>query len=414
MSLKVNDGIAPPSPAERDLEAAARQSAPNDTSPQRESLTKSWKERIGLCLLFLLAVAGLVGNLLIPSLLVEKRFLRQRILLAGHPAIEACKQVSEALPFFIGEDGIIPLTSERSWAIHIRENIVLERLARLLHLIPSEIYCISLGDLGGGVDERPRRASEHGTNLGVKWPVLALSAPRTEVESGRVVLFPDFEAMRGYNYYFEQVDQANMPAFRERLSRIHWRGSTTGGSYATVDDFRRSTRVRFIDYVNEHEEIKRISDVGFTAYVQFATPEIEATFARRYPLAPGIGVSRAVENKYLMDLDGNANAYSRLAWSLYSGSLVLKVRSEFMQWFYPKLKDGVNYLSINEDFSNLKERFDWAEANPDLAETITRNARELVKEVFSSEAIDAAIVEAFRKAANSSRLLRTSEYGRAP
>jgi len=416
---QLQGGILHPGPVERDVEAAAL--APSQSTPHSsrrltyvKTLATRWKEKIGLFFLFVLAIVGLVGNLLTPRLLVENRFLRHRILLAGHPVIGACTQIREAVPFFIGEDGVIPLTLERSWTLRFRESIVLEKLANLSHLIPSEVYCICLGDLGVGIDKRMRRASSvHGLKMLLEWPVLALSAPRTEVESGRVVLIPDFEAMEGHKRLFDQVDHAKAPAFRERLSRIHWRGSTTGLHYATVEDFRRSTRVRFMDYVNEHEEVRRVSDVGFTAYVQFATPELKATFASRYPLVPGKSVSEAVKNKYLLDLDGNANAYSRLAWSLYSGSLVLKVRSEFMQWFYPKLKDGVNYLSINEDFSNLKERFDWAEANPDLAETITRNARELVKEVFSSEAIDAAIVEAFRKAADSSRMLRINE-GRHP
>jgi hypothetical protein len=47
------------------------------------------------------------------------------------------------------------------------------------------------------------------------------------------------------------------------------------------------------------------------------------------------------------------DAIQRLSSELGMNSVILLVKSNYYTWFMPFLKEGVHYVSVNEDLSNL-------------------------------------------------------------
>jgi hypothetical protein len=50
--------------------------------------------------------------------------------------------------------------------------------------------------------------------------------------------------------------------------------------------------------------------------------------------------------QFQLDIDGEVSAWDALRWKLLSGSLVIKLKSHWKQWFYDSLIPGVHYVEI--------------------------------------------------------------------
>ena len=73
--------------------------------------------------------------------------------------------------------------------------------------------------------------------------------------------------------------------------------------------------------------------------------------------------------KYIIHVDGNVNAY-RLLTTMMTGSLILKVQSEYTSWVEHLIEPEVHYLHVKPDLSDLITQIEWCERNPDLAKKI--------------------------------------------
>jgi hypothetical protein len=101
--------------------------------------------------------------------------------------------------------------------------------------------------------------------------------------------------------------------------------------------------------------------------------------------------------KYIIHIDGNVNAY-RLLTSFFTGSLILRVKSNYTSWFdhliysydiYNSSSTTANthYIWIKEDFSNLLEVIEWCLKNDDKCKEIAQNALEFAKDKSRKEYI---------------------------
>jgi hypothetical protein len=89
--------------------------------------------------------------------------------------------------------------------------------------------------------------------------------------------------------------------------------------------------------------------------------------------------------KYQLDIDGVTNSWGSLIWKLQSGSIVLKQESIWEQWYHYKLQPFVHYIPIANDFSNLRERYEWCESHPETCKEIIHNARQFAKHELTYE-----------------------------
>ena len=89
-----------------------------------------------------------------------------------------------------------------------------------------------------------------------------------------------------------------------------------------------------------------------------------------YKLSP----KKQSEYKYIVHVDGHVSAF-RLSLELSMGSVILLVKSPWKIWYRDLLIDGVHYVSVKEDLSDLIQKIKWCRDNDAECETIANNAR---------------------------------------
>jgi hypothetical protein len=98
---------------------------------------------------------------------------------------------------------------------------------------------------------------------------------------------------------------------------------------------------------------------------------------------------RYLKQKFVVDIDGNSNSWSGLFFALYGGSCVLKVASVegYRQWYYDSLQPWRNYVPIEKDLSDFREKIDWLRRNDREAEQIAARGQELAARITLENAI---------------------------
>ena len=116
-------------------------------------------------------------------------------------------------------------------------------------------------------------------------------------------------------------------------------------------------------------------------YINFIKPK-KLNFGK----ADYFPMSQQTKYKYLLDIEGNVSAY-RLAFILASGSLVLKVDSQYKIWFSNLLEPWVHYVPVKNDLSDLAQQITWCKQNDKECKKIAINAQNLVKKYINEENI---------------------------
>jgi hypothetical protein len=89
-----------------------------------------------------------------------------------------------------------------------------------------------------------------------------------------------------------------------------------------------------------------------------------------------------VNYKYILDVDGNACTWDATAWKLNSGSVIMKTKSPWRQWFYDDYIPWVHYIPIADDFSDLQEKYHWCEDHPVECERMIVRCKDLFQKTF--------------------------------
>jgi len=89
-----------------------------------------------------------------------------------------------------------------------------------------------------------------------------------------------------------------------------------------------------------------------------------------------------IQYRYILDIDGNASTWDATAWKLNSGSVIMKSESAWTQWFYNEYQPWSHFVPLNEDFSDIQEKFKWCESHPDECQTMINNCKKLFQKVY--------------------------------
>lgn len=198
---------------------------------------------------------------------------------------------------------------------------------------------ISLGDLGDGPDRQICFSSDDPDHL----------------------LIPDpmFLESNGYNTVRREARGATA-GFEERRPVAYWRGGLTGMA-DTFETIMQLPRVQLCLLAKEHAAF----DAKLTDLAQFGPwlPHLEWMLEGLDTLGPREPVSHNLLYRYLIDVDGNSNSWPGLFCKLLAGGLVLKVRSRFQQWYYPRL-DAEPHVIWVDAIEDLPGAVDRALADP--------------------------------------------------
>jgi len=226
------------------------------------------------------------------------------------------------------------------------------------------------------------------------WPLMSFSSVSDLVDNEHVILMPDFEAANGYKPLFGHIDYVidNFP-WSSKVAKMFFRGSATG-SNPEITNIYDVPRIKFLELTKNMSFV----DAGLSSYTEWQwNPEVLKEVKKKFPLKNFIKPDASLHYKYMLDINGNSCSLSRMAWILYSNSLLMKQQSNKVQWYYHKLLPYVHYLPIAEDFSNIEQQYAWAESHQAEVVAMTRNANQFATQVFSEAAVDLATIDAFKR-----------------
>lgn len=207
-----------------------------------------------------------------------------------------------------------------------------------------------------------------------------------------VRLIPDLYYFMAGGY--EGFDPELEP-WQNRRPSLVWRGSSTGLIWQTLsmlDDLPRYRMCKLVERLGDR------ADVGLTELVQAANPQeaelIHERVTREGLLKPYVPMTEMARHRYILDIDGNSNSWNFMQ-KLRLGCCVLRVESEWHQWFSDRLIAWKHYVPVASDLSDLIERAEWCFANPVECAAIAERGRKFAFDMKFAEEMSRAAITVF-------------------
>jgi hypothetical protein len=205
------------------------------------------------------------------------------------------------------------------------------------------------------------------------------------------ILIPDsgFVISKAYEETRDFYKKNNVP-WEAKKPIVFWRGTTTGTSPTGL--WRDLQRIKLCA-IAQNSINQNLFDIGLSGIVQLSKQDSIQIKKLGY-LKQFVPVRLTNSYKYLVDIDGNSNAWSALFEKLLSGSVVLKVASpnNFRQWYYDELIPWVNFVPIDSDMSDLVEKVHWLHKNDDEARKIGENGASLANKLTYERELNRACI----------------------
>ena len=123
-------------------------------------------------------------------------------------------------------------------------------------------------------------------------------------------------------------------------------------------------------------------------------PELEKMGA----IGPRANEDENLFYRYMVDIDGNSNAWSGYFLKLLTGSPTIKLKSKFRQWYYDRLEPNVHFFAIDDLEADLPAAIERMMADDEGAKAMGERARTIV-ETMTLDSEFPVFAAAFEKAA---------------
>ena len=178
----------------------------------------------------------------------------------------------------------------------------------------------------------------------------------------------------------------------QKTIKAVFRGGPSGCGYTAETNQRLKLLTFDFKYLN-----KELLDIGLTSQnklidsksIKFDPVNGIGMLNTNIKSAGFISIKEQSNYKYIIHVDGNVNAY-RLLTTMRTGSLILRVKSEYTSWFDHLIKPNVHYILINADLSNLEERIQWCIENDKKCEVVAKNSLS-----FATTMLDETIIKKY-------------------
>jgi hypothetical protein len=226
-------------------------------------------------------------------------------------------------------------------------------------------------------------------------------------------LIPDnvFIPTEGYRHLKRELAQ-NVTDWSQRVPVAFWRGATTGQIVDPSRGWRSLQRVRLCELSQLHPEL---IDAGLSAIVQ-CPADVAAEIRNLGLLKDYFPADKLQAYRYLIDVDGNSNAWGGLFERLLTGSPVLKIASPrgYQQWYYDRLRPWHHYVPVAADLSDLVSKIQWLIEHDTQARRIGENGRALAYSIDYEAELDSAVdtVAAAFRAYSAAHMAALNDDGR--
>ncbi len=216
-------------------------------------------------------------------------------------------------------------------------------------------------------------------------------------------LLPDSFLMREYwAHLTTRILQANAKFLWEnKEKKIFWRGATTGWDRKkpylhknyNIQNLENIPRLNLVLYSKLYPDL---IDAEFVFYNQI-TPNKDGSSLKtllhiisgnKHKFAAFTDEKDHLKYKYLISLDGNTCAWSRVPWIMLSNSVLMKQETDNIEWFYSALKPYVHYIPVDERLLELFSKLDWMKHNDVQIKEISKNAQKFVLNNLMPEDIE--------------------------
>ena len=190
-------------------------------------------------------------------------------------------------------------------------------------------------------------------------------------EHNKSIILRSLNKKRHWHNYYNRPNDID---FDKKLSKIFWRGTTTGSEKNPANRFSLVTK-----YFSKYDDI----DVGFSFTCQGNDRYSKYTKGKD-------DINSFLKNKYILSLEGN-DKDSGLNWKLNSNSLVFMPKPRSFSWLMEdRLIPDYHYILIKDDFSDLIEKLEWCNNNEEKCKTIIKNANVYMGQ-FANETTESLI-----------------------
>lgn len=204
-----------------------------------------------------------------------------------------------------------------------------------------------------------------------------------------------FEQSRHWKYCYVKDNTR----YEDKLNKAIWRGTTTGiYEYDETTDSIKKTR--------QNNRITLIDNYLLSNRVNIGISKISHNFLKakyKHAVKKPITINQFRKYKYIISIEGN-DKDSGLNWKLMSNSVVLMAKPIYNSWLMEeKLIPNFHYVELKDDLSDLEEKINWCDENPDQCKDIINNAHEYMKQFFDEEAekiIERKVITSFIESTN--------------
>lgn len=103
---------------------------------------------------------------------------------------------------------------------------------------------------------------------------------------------------------------------------------------------------------------------------------------------PKMTMAQHLDYKFILCLEG-VDVATNLKWVMSSNSLPVMPKLKYETWFMEAtLEPDVNFVCINDDYSDLEERLAWYIAHPEAAEQMSKRNHEYIAQFLNYERED--------------------------
>ena len=206
-------------------------------------------------------------------------------------------------------------------------------------------------------------------------PVFCISK---KIKNNKVILFPHVEWIGKNNYFFQDQCKAALHVdWSSKINKAFWIGTSTGNT-----NLEKNERFKIIKLAKRYPDLINASFSNLAHISQNDQNYILENYGLNKNIVPP---KSQVEYKYLLAIDGNAFAGS-FFWQLFSSSVILKNKSEHLEWYYNGITSDKHYLEYDSDI-DLVGKINWLKDNDDKAQDITQNANSFANEHLINESI---------------------------
>ncbi|KAJ7685956.1 glycosyl transferase family 90-domain-containing protein [Mycena rosella] len=198
------------------------------------------------------------------------------------------------------------------------------------------------------------------------------------------ILFPT-------EYYYERswwgahYSRPDDVPWEQKKPQIYWRGMSNGGMIIG-ENYHHFVRFKLIDVGREHPDLMNVAITTFAETLCEEGCDREAIMAEYNITGDGEPREDLYGYKYAIDVDGTTFS-GRFLGLLKSGSLVFK-STLFEEYFNDWIRPFEHYVPVLPDLSDLVEKIEWANANPEEARLIQQRGLEMARRVLTDDQND--------------------------